>query len=253
MDTQQQYPLKGRVAGVWAIPLPENCFSLSRLQARWRETRGCLWRRQWGTVCHEGKLSFQKARSWRVDPSGVDEEGPKFSETIAWQGNTDTTLDLTLLEIPCFFLRAPLTTAGIKWASSHGVKAVTGMENMASTHMCSAWRSGYRRSLNGLEVRGPPTFYTAHCKITEANPVKELFLWLVPKTIFLNKSDPINEPQCSQCCSWVAQEEPILLLDKQDLKNPPPLEQGPVRGEMATWIYEHLKCSRLGALIDYFI
>lgn len=61
----------------------------------------------------------------------VDREGPEVSGTIA-------PLDLTLLEPPCFFLRAPLTTAGIKWASSHGVKAVTGMENTASTHTSSA-------------------------------------------------------------------------------------------------------------------
>ena len=32
--------------------------------------------------------------------------------------------------------------------------------------------------------------------------MNELFLWFVPKTIFLNKSDSINEPRDSQCCSW---------------------------------------------------
>lgn len=54
----------------------------------------------------------------------------------------------------------------------------------------------------GSEVREPLTFQAPHCKITEANPVKELFLWFVPKTIFLNKSDSIKEPRDSQCCSW---------------------------------------------------
>ena len=60
-------------------------------------------------------------------------DGPSFQEELP-----ATALDLTLLESPCLFLRAPLTTAGTKWASSHGAKAVTGMENTASTHTCSA-------------------------------------------------------------------------------------------------------------------
>ena len=63
----------------------------------------------------------------------ADGRDPRFQEQ-----SLDPTLDLTLLETPCFFLRAPLTTAGIKWASSRGEKAVTGMENTASTHTSSA-------------------------------------------------------------------------------------------------------------------
>jgi len=63
----------------------------------------------------------------------VDGRDPRIQEQ-----SIDPTLDSTLLETPYFFLRAPITTAGIKWASSHGVKAVTGMENMASTHTSSA-------------------------------------------------------------------------------------------------------------------
>lgn len=65
--------------------------------------------------------------------------------------------------------------------------------------------------------------------------MKELFLWFVPKTIFLNKRDSINEPQDSQCCSWGSSEEPVPPLDKRHAKDPPPREQGQVRGEMAAW------------------
>lgn len=57
------------------------------------------------------------------------------------------------------------------------------MASMASTHTSSASRSGYARWLIGL-AKGPHTFWAPHCDVTETNPVKELFLWFVPKRWF---------------------------------------------------------------------
>lgn len=73
--------------------------------------------------------------------------------------------------------RAPLTTPSIKGVLFHGVKAVTGTGNIPVNDNLTRVPledANARRSLICLEVRGLPSFWTLHCKITEIKAVKEL-------------------------------------------------------------------------------